>query len=261
MNRTESAGEMAMDLLQLARTMWKKIWLIGLAGLILGASAFGYTKLFMTPVYKAQTTLYVNNKNASEKQQLSISQSDLSASQNLVATYTVFLQSRSTLDEVILRAKLPYDYETLRKMVTAEGLQNTGAFHIVVTGTNPDEAALIANTIGDVLPDKIADFIPGSSVKIVDFAIAPSVPFAPSAARNTVMGFILGVLISSAVIVVKQITDNQIYDSDYLTQRYDIPVLAVIPDLVDSQNHGRSFDDSSNAAHKRTKGGKHYDKK
>ena len=257
MKRTETNEETEIDLLELVRVLWSKVLVIVLAALLAGLAAFAVTKVLVTPKYKAQTTMYVNNQDSSEHNKVSISQSDLNTSQQLVQTYTVFLQSRSTLDEVILQAKLPYDYETLKKMVTAHSVNDTEAFSVEVVSTNPQEAALIANTIGAVLPEKISNFITGSSVKIVDYAVVPDRPSSPNVFKNTILGMILGILVSGAVIVIRYLLDVQIHGSEYLTQNFDIPVLAVIPDLISSRKSDSGYYGEAPQETKHTaKGGK-----
>lgn len=51
-------------------------------------------------------------------------------------------------------------------MVQAEAVNSTEVFSIDVTSPDPQEAELIANAIADILPDRIADIVEGSSVKI-----------------------------------------------------------------------------------------------
>ena len=259
MKQTETGREVEIDVLQLIRALWKKAWLIMAAALLFGSLTFVYTKTCMTPMYRARTTMYVNNKNASQLPENSISASDLSASLHLVETYTVFLQSRSTLDEVADRGQLPYSYEKLKKMVHAEAIEDTSAFEVVVTSKNPEEAAQIANLLGEVLPEKIVSFIPGSSLKVVDKAVVPEKPFAPSPVKNAVLGALVGILLSGSFVVVLELLDNQVHSAEYLSQNYDIPVLAVIPDLLTAGNHGSYYQESASAARHSERGGNSHD--
>ena len=100
--------------------------------------------------------------------------SDLNAAQSLVDTYAVILKSRGTLEEVIDKAQLPYTYEELSKMVETGAVDNTEIFSITVTSDDPQEATKIANTIVEVLPDRITEIMDGSDVRTVDFAVVPS---------------------------------------------------------------------------------------
>ena len=63
LNANNNDGE--IDLLELAGVLWNKILFI-MIGFIVGAMiAFGITKFLITPLYKAQSTIYVFTKSTS----------------------------------------------------------------------------------------------------------------------------------------------------------------------------------------------------
>ena len=183
----------------------------------------------------------------------SISNADLTAAQKLVDTYIVILNSRTALNEVIEEAGVDYTCEELKEMITAKAVNSTEVFEVVVTSKSPAEAERIANTIAVVLPDKIADIVEGSDVRIVDYAVVPAHRSSPSYTRNTVIGMLLGAVLSAAIVILAYLFDENIRSEDYLTQTYpDIPLLSVIPDMtVTKQRPGYYGYQSSNAANRR----------
>lgn len=231
-----------INIMRLVGALWRRAWAILLAALIFGTAAFTYTKLCVTPLYKAKTLMYVNNSNISVGgTQLSISQGDLIAAQSLVDTYSVILKTRNTLNEVIESANLDYSYEQLHGMVSAYSVNSTELFYIEVTSADPYEAEKIANTIAMVLPGKISSVVEGSSVRIADYAVVPSQKASPSTTRNTMIGAIIGILLVCVVLVVLELTDELIHDSDYVSQTYEFPVLAVIPDLLNNSKPSSQY--------------------
>ena len=226
--------EDTIDLLHLAKVLWKHAIAIVLAGLIFGAAAFIGTKVFVTPMYDARALMYVNSTNLSlGGSKVSISTAEISAAKSLVDTYSVILKTRMTLEDVIEQSGVGYTYEQLVKMITAGSVNGTEVFYINVKSADPAETELLANTIALVLPEKIASIVDGSSVRIVDYAVKPAVKSSPNTAKNAVLGALLGVVLSCGLIIVMDLMDDQIHDVDYLTNTYsDIPVLAVIPDLL-----------------------------
>lgn len=228
-----------IDLARLFGALWKKAWAIILAALLVGAAAFGYTKFMVTPIYKARTLIYVNNSVSLGDAKVSLSSGDLSVAKSLVDTYIVILNSRTTLDEVAQRADVDYSYEQLKNMISCASVNSTEIFYVEVTNPDPKEAELIANTIAQVLPEKIASVVEGCSARIVDYAIEPVRPAAPNVAKNTIMGMLLGMVLSCGIIVLLVFKDDKIHNTDYLVQNYDIPVLAVIPELsANRPSHG-----------------------
>ena len=226
-----------IDLLELAKALWKNILAIALVAVIVGAGAFSYTAFLVEPTYQATASLYVNNSSFSlGATNFSISTAELSASNSLVSVYLYILKSRTTMEDVIKEADLSYSPEALSKMVSAKGINSTGAFEVTVTSTSPSEAELIANTIAKLLPDRIAEIVDGSSVRIVDYAIIPSHRSGPNMVKNTAMGILAGGFLAAAVVVVRFLTDDKsklmIKSADELREMCpDIPVLAMIPDM------------------------------
>ena len=229
--------ELEIDVLELARALWKKAWAILLVAVIVAGSVLACTVVFIKPKYTAQSLLYVNSSNISlGSAKVSISASELSAAQSLVDTYIVILKTRTTLNDVIAQSGVPYTYEEIieNDMIKAEAVNSTEVFAIEVTSTDPKEAETLANTIGAVLPNKIASIVEGSSARIVDYAVVPSKKSSPNLTKNTLIGFVLGAFLAAAAVVVEKLMDTKVRDTDYLKQTYDIPVLAVIPDLTSS---------------------------
>lgn len=230
-NADNMSSEEEIDLLKLLGALWKRIWIIALAAVVGGVVLLAYTKILVTPLYKSSAMMYVNNSDFSVGS-TKVSLSDLNAAQSLVDTYAVILKSRGTLEEVIDKAQLPYTYEELSKMVETGAVDNTEIFSITVTSDDPQEATKIANTIVEVLPDRITEIMDGSDVRTVDFAVVPSKKASPSTTKNTLLGLIAGFVLACAVIIVRELMDTKLHSEDYLLTQYpDIPLLAVIPDM------------------------------
>ncbi len=229
-----------IDLLELAKALLHRWLAIVLAVAVFGVAAFGYTYFLVDPLYKSSTLLYVNNSDISlGSTSFTISNADLTAAQKLVNTYVVILESRTALNEVIEEAELDYSYEQLKDMISAGAVNSTEVFEVVVTSKDPAEAEKIANTIAEVLPEKIADIVSGSDVRIVDYAVIPSHRSSPSYTRNTTIGMVLGLVLSAAAVILAYLFDDNIRSEDYLTQTYpEIPLLSVIPDMAGSKHSG-----------------------
>ena len=86
-----------IDLLELAKALWKNILAIALVAVIFGSAAFGYTAFLVEPCYQATASLYVNNSSFSlGNTSFSISNAELSASNSLVSVYIYILNSRTS---------------------------------------------------------------------------------------------------------------------------------------------------------------------
>ena len=254
--------EDSIDLLELAKVLWKNILVIALVAVLLGCAAFGYTAFMVPPQYQATASLYVNNSSFSlGNTSFSISSSDLTASNSLVSVYLYILESRTTMEEVIKEADLSYTPEQLSRMISAKGVTSTGAFEVTVTSSNPTEVELIANTIAQVLPDRIAEIVDGTSVRIVDYAIIPSSRSGPNIVKNTAMGIVAGAVLCAAVIVLRFMLDGKskemIKSNEDLHAMYPgIMVLAMIPDMRVPEKKNGYYSSYYGPADTKKKGGK-----
>ena len=254
--------EDSIDLLELAKVLWKNILAIALVAVLLGCAAFGYTAFMVPPQYQATASLYVNNSSFSlGNTSFSISSSDLTASNSLVSVYLYILESRTTMEEVIKEADLSYTPEQLSRMISAKGVTSTGAFEVTVTSSNPTEVELIANTIAQVLPDRIAEIVDGTSVRIVDYAIIPSSRSGPNIVKNTAMGIVAGAVLCAAVIVLRFMLDGKskemIKSNEDLHAMYPgIMVLAMIPDMRVPEKKNGYYSSYYGPADTKKKGGK-----
>ena len=211
--------------------------------LLVAVAAFLITYYLITPLYTSTAMMYVNNSSISVgSTSFSISSAELTAAQSLVDTYIVILKSRTCLEEIIDQCSLEYSYEELYKMIESGSVNSTEIFNIDVTSPDPYEAERIANTITEVLPERIASIVDGSDVRIVDYAVVPSERTSPSYTLNTVIGALVGFVIAAAIVILRYLFDDQIHEEDYLTQTYpNIPLLAVVPDMLASEGKGHYY--------------------
>lgn len=233
-----------IDLMALARDLWKNILAIALVAVLVGSAAFAYTAFMVSPQYQATAALYVNSSSVSlANAALSISAGQLSTSSYLVSTYVYILKSRTTLEEVIKEADLKYSPGALKGMISTRSVPDTAAFEVTVTSRDPAEAELIANAIAQVLPDRVSEIVDGSAVRIVDYAIIPARRSGPDLMGSTMKGIMAGAALAAALVVLKNLLDEKsrtmIPSSDALRAMYpDIMVLAQIPDVRGSERKG-----------------------
>lgn len=232
-----------IDLLKIANGLIRRWAIILVATLVCGALMFAYSAFCITPLYESSVLMYVNNSSFSVgATSFSISSSEISAAKSLVETYQVILKTRMTLDDVIRLGELDYSYEDLCEMIETESVNDTEVFSVTITSADPYEAEHIANTIAQVLPEKIAGIVEGSSVRVVDYAVVPREKVSPSISGYTIVGLLLGVLLSSAVIAIIEIVDDTIRGEDYLLENFEgVPLLAVIPDMLDDRQKNQYY--------------------
>ena len=219
-----------IDLQKLFMRWLANWWLIAFCGIFFACGSLIYTKQCITPLYKANITAYVNNVRAGNQVE-SISSSSISTSKQLVQTYIRIISSDSVLNKVAETAKVDYDANKIRGMLSAEQVGETELFKVYVSNADPQMATRIANAIAEVIPTEIANIVEGSSTKIIDYATVPKMRYTPSYTRNTVLGGIVGGVSAVALVTIAFLLDVRIKEAEDLVSQYDYPILGQIPNF------------------------------
>ncbi len=225
------------DLRELAKILSKRVLIIVLCAVIVGASVLVYTVNFVKPLYKSDVTIYVNNNSSVEGNY--ISSADLAVALRLVTTYVNIIQSNTVLEKVIAETGLLLTTDQVRNMISAEVVGETEMFRVTVTTPNPQMSADLANAIAQVAPGEISEIIEGSSAKIIDYARVPKGRSSPNYVTNTIIGTLIGAVLAIAVIVLQNALDVRVGSEDDLQKICEIPVLGVIPNLSDDTKENR----------------------
>lgn len=224
--------EIEINIGWVVRAIMNRAWRVIMASVLCAAIAFGYTFQFITPQYQSTAMFYVNNNSFSVGDAaLSITSGDLVTSRGLVDSYIVILKTRETLNEVIDYTGLDLTYSEVSNMISAAAVNETEIFRVTVTNPDPQEAEKIASAIAYILPKRISNIIDGTSAKIVDSAVAPAGPSSPSYTKNTLIGFLLGFLMSTGLIALKEISDTTIRSEEDIEHVCAHPVLTMVPDM------------------------------
>jgi capsular polysaccharide biosynthesis protein len=223
-----------VDLSHIVKVVWRNVWVVAVVSILVAAMGFSLAAFLISPTYSSSIMLYVNNSSFNVGDLgFSITSSELTAAQSLAKTYTVLLKNRTTLERVIDETGVNYTWEDVYDMIDSTPVNETEVIQVTVTCEDPYEAELLANGIAVVLPQRIAEVIEGASMEVVDSAIVDTEKVAPSITMYTVVGFIVGMLLAVAVLIISALMDNTVHDEDYVIQTYNYPILAKVPNLLD----------------------------
>lgn len=236
-----------IDIKQMIEIVLDRIVSIVVITLIFGLISFALSKYFLTPKYESSITMYVNNRRSvteSDVIETKILSSDISASQMLVPTYIEMIKSENVLrevaDQVEDKTKKKFSASKIRKMMTAEAVTDTEIIKVSIQATDPGIAREIADTISKVAPKKIQKFIELSKVQIIDRAKISGTPVSPNIRMNTIIGALLGFVLSISFILLKELFDVRVKSVDDLVNRFEYPVLGTIPEIFISYDESYS---------------------
>lgn len=222
-----------IDLKQLLEVAIARIRLIILIVFVFAVSAFLISKYLLTPMYTSTATLYVNSNKTAVSQNITIN--DIDTGRELVSLYTEFIESDTVLEqvanEVSSETDLAISADSIRGMISSKAVNDTALMAVVATTPDPEFSQIVANAVAKVAPDRITEFMEGSSVKVVDEAKLGALS-SPNVTKNTAMGFILGLVVSLGLVFVMELMDTRIKNEDDLKRMFDYPVIGVIPEIV-----------------------------
>jgi len=251
MNNTKDLEQ--IDIKRMIEIVLDRIVSIVVITLIFGLLSFALSKYFITPKYESSITMYVNNRRSTsydeESMETKTLSSDITASQQLVPTYIEMLKSENVLqtvsDTVEKRTGEVYTVRKIKEMLTAEAITNTEIIKVSIRTTDPAIAREIANAIAQVAPDKIQNFIERSDVKIIDGAKISNNPVSPNVRNNTILGALLGLVLSISFILLRELFDVRVKSTDDLVSRFPFPVLGTIPEIYVSYDDAAYSEDEA----------------
>jgi capsular exopolysaccharide synthesis family protein len=132
---------------------WSWAWLILLAGVLAGVTAYFISKQ-STPIYQSSTRLLVSNPSS-----LGYLDTNSLVTNNMTTTYAKMLTDGPVLQGVIDQLKLPMTPDKLRRSITVTTVQDTQLLVVTVTDPDPTRAADIANTIGMVFSARVRELL------------------------------------------------------------------------------------------------------
>ena len=217
--------DIEIDVLELFHVLLNKFWIILLAGIIAALAFVGGTILFITPQYQSTTKMYVLSKQDNN----TITQQDMQTSLSLTKDYAELIKSRTVTEGVIAQLNLDLTHEQLLGKVSVDSATDTRILSITVTDPDPYEACKIANAIRDVAANHIKNVMDIDAVNVVETANIPDQKSSPNISKNGVIGGLLGVLLSVAIILIAYISNDTIKTQEDVERYLGLGMLGTIP--------------------------------
>lgn len=215
-----------IDLKQLFDMFWSRKIIIFLIILIFIGMGTVYTKFMIKPDYKSVATLVLTKKSTDDK---TITQTELTLNQKLVATYTQLVRSDIVLAKVIENLNSQIDLNTLRNSISVNMVTSTQFIEISVKNEKPETAQLLAKEISNVFIDKIKEIYKMDNISIFDEPKINNKPYNINYIKNISIFTIIGIAVSIAYVFLVSMLDTSIKSQDEAEKRLELNVLAQIP--------------------------------
>ncbi|MGD9964784.1 MAG: YveK family protein [Candidatus Izemoplasmatales bacterium] len=220
----------------LFKIIWNNIMVIIIITCITLAIGIFYTFSIVKPKYKANTSLIVEVD--SESSGIN-EQSGIVIANNLIGTFKEFVLSNTVLESV--KADIPeldgVSLTTLKNSISVSTINQVLVFYVSVESTSPELAQNIANTLVtnaiEIANNEDDPYLfLQNKLRLLDSAILPESPSSPNKVVYVFISGFLGVIISIAIIFLKEFFDNKYKTVGDLEKHLNIKVLASVPSTI-----------------------------
>jgi capsular polysaccharide biosynthesis protein len=184
----------SVDLGGLVQVILRRFWIVVVTAVWLTGATIGFS-VVQTPEYEASVKIIIEREGEPLQ-----NPAEVAGLQAITDTMVVAVKTRSVAEEVIRQLSLQKTSDEVLDNMSVHRVESTPFIEVDYKDTDPERAQLIANTIGTVFSDEIAEVNPvpnAFSASIWEPANIPESPEDPDPIRNgllaLVMGLVLGV--------------------------------------------------------------------
>lgn len=225
----------SIDIMQLLRVILRKWFIVVIAGIVAAVIGFIYSSYYITPLYRASSTMLVDLRNSVHED---LSAEQVNVAEKYVSTFAYIMKTNTVLQPVINDLGLKESVSSLASKINIFTLEETLLIRVSINYPDPDLAMKIVKSIGQNAPEIINQRITSGYITEIE---APSVtidPVTPNIPKYTVTAAVLGVALAVFVIVAFALFNNKIKSVEELQEAVDLPLLGVIPTLQKKNGKG-----------------------
>ena len=254
MEQEQKQTDNTIDLTQLLQLCRRHIWALILWSVGLALVGWGIANFVISPKYTSSAQILVNQKNGRNDPNAAYAAQQ--ANMQLVTTYKDIITSHVILQDasnrlanpvrVVKKAK-PAKYKTtddgrkirvrkaqpavierdgkaysvsasqLAKNISVATQQQSQVFSVSAKADTPEKAKAEANAVARSFRDQIPNIMNINNVTIVAPA-TNGVQSSPNVKMFTLAGFVIGLVLTFAVILIREMTNTTVRDDSYLSQ-------------------------------------------
>ncbi|WP_432717507.1 Wzz/FepE/Etk N-terminal domain-containing protein [Staphylococcus equorum] len=208
-------------ILQIIRKNLKLLIILPIICLLISAIV---TFFFLDSKYQASTQVLVTQKESDSQMMAQEVQSNI----QLVNTYSEIVKSPRIIDKVSKELNRAYSTSELSNMITVSNQAESQLLNIAVESKSGNDSEKIANTVAQIFSEEVPDIMNVDNVSILSEADNTAKQVAPKTLINLVFGFLIGLILASLIIFIKEMLDKRIKSEADVTSELDIPVLGSI---------------------------------
>ncbi len=233
--------EREINLMDLLRLFAKRWWIIAIVAAICASALGVYSKVTYTEQYTADVTLFVTSNDKNEDQNITQNMYEVNWALKVIKNQMELLQTPAFYKDMAktyvekypeLSKKYPYNDKMLANCISYNATEDTYLFDFSVTTADPEVSYALACVFEECAPKKIFNVTEIDSLRIASGAEKPTAPSnGNNIARNVVIGFFVGALLTLVIVFVIDMLDVRIKSEEDLVKSYPYPILGSIPNF------------------------------
>ena len=229
--------EISLDVI--LRVLRKSIVIIVIAALLAGVGAYFFSEFYIPPTYAS--TAKVNIIGKEDAQSLTETNNGFVFASRLVDTCTQILKSRNFLMAVKEAVGLDYTPD-----ISFSYVENTTVLIINAYDSDAETACEIAQAAMSLANEYIVEKTSAQvSIKEFEDPRVASNPTSPNPIRNAILAFVIVAVLVLCVQLFREMFDTKIREEDELIERYQLPIMAAIPDFNDNSKRNYYYESIS----------------
>ena len=228
---TDSDG-VEVNIMYVFGLLFRRLWLLILVALVVGASCAVVTKVVEEPTYTSSMTFIVNNKSEkdlSSSGDNSVSYNDMSASAYMANTFVHLMTGRTMCNAIAAECKsYPKTADQVAKMIAASRKTDSSIIDMTVTASSPEEAYELAQAVKDTYKD-VVQVYSGGSIHLCD---EPELPTKPDKSvgtvRNAIIGALAGAVICALIIIIRDSARNTVRSQEDIQNKLQLNVIGEV---------------------------------
>ena len=231
--------ENAQKLLSAVMRKWKLVVIVAIIGALL---AFVYTANFTTLTYSSNVKFFTYAEDsqrelseaASTSQVVTSNTSKMNYAMKMLATYVELFNTnefnQKVADSLNEKYGTAFTSKQIKDAIKITPIEETTMFTVSVTTTDAELSYRIAHEIEICIPEKMAETNNGLvRASVEDKALKASDSENKGYAKKCAIGFLAGAVLAVVYIILRDLIDVRIKNSDELSERYEVPILGTIP--------------------------------
>ena len=217
--------EIEIDLKDLFHALKKKAVPIIMVSLVCAMIGLALSTFVIKKKYSSEATIYITPRIS---EQGSIDYNSLQTNSKMVNNYMEILKGEAITSKVADKVNLD-SYKDVLNSLTITNATDTELINIASETTDPQLSKdIVQNTI-DVFNEEMLDVLQIDNISVINEPDVNPDPVSPSKSKFTLMGFIVGFIVSAGVVVVRFLFDNRLRTREETENYLGVPVLAVVP--------------------------------